>query len=286
MPHDLSLVLPTFIIIGAAKSGTTSLWQYLRSHPDVYMAENKEPAFFVAEREWARGTDWYKSHFAATNGAKAVGEASTAYTMFPEYAGVAARMASVVPDARLIYLMRNPIDAVRSAYSYSLHLGTETRSLREAVLRDARYINWCRYALQVEQYLRHFPLPQLLLLTSERLRDEPAETISTISQFIGVDPQWQPPQNLRHNASDDRRAPRTGWRLLGDVVVRSELVGRHVPGWVGRLGESSITTRAITKDETAIDDDLRGRITDLLRADLERLREWLGPSFDAWGLLD
>src|SRR5204863_2222453 len=90
--HRRRLMLPNFLIIGAQKSGTTSLYRYLQMHPDVFMPRNKEPDFFVAERNWPMGLDWYEAHFAAARDAIAIGEASTTYTMYPHYAGVPERV--------------------------------------------------------------------------------------------------------------------------------------------------------------------------------------------------
>src|SRR5918992_1234170 len=118
-------MLPNFLIIGAAKAGTTSLWAYLREHPQVFMAEPKELHFFVAASNWKRGLGWYESHFDRAKGSVAVGEACGAYSRFPTHRGVPARIAGVVPDARLIYLVRHPIDRMVSNYVLNVRLGVE-----------------------------------------------------------------------------------------------------------------------------------------------------------------
>src|ERR687895_490160 len=118
-------MLPNFLIIGAAKAGTTSMWAYLREHPQVFMAEPKELHFFVAESNWKRGMRWYESHFQDATNAVAIGEACGAYTRFPRFRGVSERIASIVPHARLIYLVRHPIDRMVSNYVLNLSLGVE-----------------------------------------------------------------------------------------------------------------------------------------------------------------
>jgi len=130
--------LPTFVIIGAAKCGTTSLAQQLSQHPEVFMAADKEPNFFIEQLTWSKGLDWYRSLFADAGQAKAVGEASTMYSDFPESAGAAARMAGVIPDAKLVYVVREPIARMKSLYSWYVQAGFETRSITEALLLDAR----------------------------------------------------------------------------------------------------------------------------------------------------
>jgi hypothetical protein len=278
-------VLPTFIVIGARKSGTTSLHGYMKTHPDVFVSVEKEPKYFVEERAWPLGLAWYEGLFADAGDAKARGEFSTDYTAFPLYAGVPERMAALVPDVRLIYVMRNPIDHLRSAYSYSLTIGTEARPIRETLLTDARYLYECEYALQIEQYLAHFPLDQLLLLTAEELRFKRQETMSRIFSFIGVDAGWVPPNLDEEFNRSQLTAPRPWARRVGDLLIRTGL-GERLPKRAQRASTSRYALRDVQPEELEIDDDLRGRLVAYLRRDLQALRHWMGPSFDAWGLLD
>jgi hypothetical protein len=279
-------VLPTFIVIGARKSGTSSLWRYMDTHPDVFVPTyEKEPKYFVEERGWPLGQAWYEGLFAAAGDAKARGEFSTDYTAFPMYAGVPARMAALLPDVRLIYVMRNPIDHMRSAYSYSLTIGTEARPIREALLTDARYLYECEYALQIEQYLAHFPLDQLLLLTAEELRFKRQETMSRIFSFIGVDAEWVPPNLDEEFNRSQLTAPRPWARRAGDVLIRTGL-GERVPTRLQRAATSRYALRDVQPEELEIDDDLRARLVAYLQRDLGALRQWMGPSFEAWGLLE
>ena len=97
-------MLPTVIVIGAAKCGTTSVHEYLDDHPEVAMSAEKELNFFVEEKNWPRGIAWYESQFDPD--APVRGESSPTYTAYPEYHGVPERIRSVVPDAKLIYLVR------------------------------------------------------------------------------------------------------------------------------------------------------------------------------------
>jgi hypothetical protein len=279
-------MLPNFIVIGAQKSGTTSLWAYLRQHPEVFLPAMKEPNYFVEELAWTNGLSWYEDLFSLSGGAKAVGECSTLYTMFPTYAGVPSRIAALLPEARLIYLMRNPIDRMISLYGLHLMAGWETRSLSEALLLDTRYADSSRYAMQIQQYLRYFPESQILRLKSEDLRDDRAATLRTILQFIGVEPGWEPPDiHVDYNTRDDQRVPRDWTRRSGDLLIRTGLASL-VPDVITRHNRSKLATRPIREQERILDKEVRERLGDVLRNDLERLRAWMGPSFDAWGLLE
>src|SRR3954447_530769 len=102
-------MLPNFVIIGTMKGGTTSLYHYLRHHPQVFMTETKELHYFVADKNLSRGLDWYERNFAGAGDAVAVGEASPDYTKYPIHADVPKRMADVMPWARLVYVIRNPV---------------------------------------------------------------------------------------------------------------------------------------------------------------------------------
>ena len=120
--------LPNFLVIGAGKSGTTSLAAYLDAHPDVFMAHQKEVRFF--DRYWHEGVDWYAAKFAAAAGKAAVGEASPSYLQSAE---APARTAQTIPGAKLIALLRNPVDRAYSAWTNLHEQGRDPRSFADAV---------------------------------------------------------------------------------------------------------------------------------------------------------
>lgn len=110
-------MLPNLIVIGAHKCATTSLHYYLGLHPQISMSREKELNFFIKERNWYKGIEWYKSNF--TTKAMIYGESSPNYTNYPFFMGVPERMCSVVPEAKLIYIVRDPIDRVISHYVHN-----------------------------------------------------------------------------------------------------------------------------------------------------------------------
>ena len=122
-------MLPNTFIIGAGKSGTTSLWLYLNRHPDIALSRNKEPAFFVRPN-FREDLDWYESLFEP---ARIVGEASTVYTAHPVFDGVPERIHSLVPTPKLIYLVRDPVERAISHYVEHISQGIESRSAIEAL---------------------------------------------------------------------------------------------------------------------------------------------------------
>jgi hypothetical protein len=274
-------VLPNFLVIGAMKAGTTSVHRYLREHPQVFMPERKELNFFVAEDGWSKGTSWYERHFEAAGGAVAVGEASPNYTKYPLFAGVPERIAKLLPEVRLIYLVRHPIERIRSHYLHRVLQGKERAPLEGAVLTNPSYLATSRYAMQIEQYLEWFARERLLVITTEQLRDERVATVRRVQAFLGVDPQWSDSRLLDrefHRTSDKRvRRPLVAAALR---VPGTRALARLAPRPMRRLASRGIGTGRATAIPAAVEARLRAE----LRDDVARLRVHIGERFDGWGI--
>ena len=274
-------MLPNFLVIGAMKAGTTSLHRYLREHPQVFMPEEKELHFFVAEKRWGRGRDWYEAQFAAAGDAIAVGEASPTYTMHPEFTGVPDRIQSLLPEARLVYAVRHPIERLRSHYLHEVEKGRERASIGRALVTDPRYLDTSRYAMQLEQYLDCFSAQQMLVITAEQLRDERAATVRRVLAFLGLDPDWSNRRLLErefHRTSDKRMR-----RPLVEATLRmpgTRALVRLAPRPMRRLASRRIDTDPATAIPEAVEARLRAELHD----DVVRLRAYLGEGFDGWGI--
>jgi hypothetical protein len=211
-------LLPDFPIIGAMRAGTTSLFRYLAQHPYVRPALKKEVRFF--DRNFARGVAWYRAHFPSVLYKSyfrwrhkrdfITGEATPQY-LFHLYS--ARRAASVVPRAKLIAMLRNPVDRAYSHYhfvrqregeplSFEDAIGAEPDRLRpemEKILADENYSSALHrrysylargiYVDQLKEWLAHFPREQLLVVISEDLFERPAATLHKIHDFLGL-PRW------------------------------------------------------------------------------------------------
>jgi len=208
--------LPDFLVIGAQKCGTTALYAYLRWHPQVSGPAWKEVSYF--DRHYRRGESWYRGQFPSRpwlwlRGARAgrtslVGEASPSYVLHP-YAPE--RVRALVPGARLVVLLRDPVDRAYSHYQHEVSLGREPLTFEEALAReperlaseldrlgdtgyfsrpwwDFTYATRGRYAEQLERWLGVFPREQLLVLSSEQLRRETAEAYGRVLEHIGAPP--------------------------------------------------------------------------------------------------
>jgi hypothetical protein len=279
--------LPNFLIIGAMKGGTTSLWHYLRSHPQVFMPQRKEPHFFSDAEVWSRGLEWYERHFSeASPTAVAFGEASTSYSKHPDYPGVPARIASVIPDVRLIYVIRQPIERMRSQYLHHVAKGREHDPVEKALLSKPTYLNCSRYAMQIACYLEHFHRDQLLVLASEDLRNDRIPTLRRVYEFLEIDEGWlSPTVDYEFYRTDERRKVRPAalkMRRLPGVRSLGQLVPSPVKARA--MKRSRVLTKTFDADEATITEGLRKHLEGELREDIGQLRQLLGPGFDAWGL--
>lgn len=279
--------LPTFLIIGAMRCGTSSLHRYMREHPQIHMAPRKELNFFSLEENWARGRSWYAEQFAGAGGAIAVGEATPKYTWFPMVPGVPERIAATVPAVKLIYLVRDPVERMRSEYAYRYARAWEHRPIREALLTDLDYTHRSSYAMQIAQYLEYFDRSRVLLLLAEDLRDRRAETVRRTLEFLGVDPDWTPPSlHVEANPPSDMR-PTWLFRKIGRFLFATEAaMGRPSPTRrrvSPRL--QRVMSRPIPKEKLVLDDATRAELRERMRSDVAQLAPLMTPDFEGWGLL-
>jgi hypothetical protein len=179
------------------------------------MAQSKELKFFTSRTRWGFGPGWYARQFSDAAGAVAVREASPSYTRYPQHRGVPERVAPVLPDARLVYLIRHPIERMHSQYLHPVLQG-KARAPLDEVLSDPSYLDTSRYAMQLEQYLEWFARAQLLVITAEALRRDRLDTLRRVCEFLGVDVGWRPPELEReYNRTGELRpevlAPAPWW---------------------------------------------------------------------------
>ena len=188
--------LPDFAVIGAAKSGTTYLYHLLTRHPHVEHAAFKEPHYFDLVFD-DQGIEWYRRCFPQPklkDGRMTItGEASPGYLFHPL---VPERMAEVVPHARLIALLRNPVDRTYSAYHHRVRNGQETRSFEEALEAyfddpDQEHLSKSIYVDHLQRWSEFFPREQMLVLKSEDFFESPYETLKLAFAFLGL-PAWEP----------------------------------------------------------------------------------------------
>lgn len=275
------MTLPNFIVIGAAKAGTTSLYTYLRGHPEIFMPERKELDFFVAEHNWERGLEWYERWFDDADSATMIGEASPRYTMYPRFADVPERIASTLEQPRLIYVVRNPIDRMISHYQQRATRGRARSPVDRALLEEPLYLDTSRYGLQLECYLRHFSADRILIVITERLRHDREQTLAEVFRFLGVDPDWRPA-----NGSDERNV--TAGKLQPRRLIEPltslpgwNPVAHSMPGPLKVAGRK-LTHRRLGRFE--LSSRARHELEMRLRDDIAFLRRYTPSDFDGWGI--
>ncbi len=273
--------LPNLIVIGAQKCGTSVLHYYLSLHPEVSMSKPKELNFFIEERNWPRGVDWYAAQFDAE--ARVRGEASPNYTAFPQHAGVPERMASVAGDAKLIYMIRDPLERIAAHWVHNYAKRREKGTLAETLVHpNTSYVTRSKYAMQLERFLQHYPKERILVFQQSELRHKRRETLRRVFEFIGVDPEFEHPrfEQERHQTSGKTRATRLAVRL--ERLGRSRR-GRRLPSnfWLV-LDDRLPLRRAIERPDVRA--ALPAETLEELRADGERLRELTGRDFSNWTL--
>lgn len=159
---------PTFLICGAPKAGTTSLYYYLQSHPNVCMSSIKETDYF--QHNYEKGIEWYKSLFNHHKYETAVGEASPGNMIHPQ---AAKRIAKDIPDAKLIFILRNPIERAYSQYWYGIYRGTENVNvsfsslIRKKEAWGKRIVDLGMYYEQISRYDDYFPSTQIMMILYE-----------------------------------------------------------------------------------------------------------------------
>lgn len=280
--------LPNLIVIGGLKCGTTSLHHYLNAHPEIEMSRPKELNFFVEELNWGLGTNWYRSHFTGT--APVRGETSPHYTNRPFFEGVAERMAATLgDDARLVYMVRHPIDRLLSHYLHNLGGGYDERPLEEAVADErSSYVQRSRYAFQLEPYLEAFGPERVLVITREELARERVETMRRVFAFAGVDPSFRS-EDFEREWETGSGKTKGGFRLMDRAVRMPGL--RALDRNFDRLPERLrwLVERVVHDPERGeapkpqLPPALRERLAAAFRPDTERLEALVGRSF-GWDL--
>lgn len=277
--QELPRLMPNFIVIGAMKSGTTTLYRYLDLHPAVEMSRDKETDFFLTEETRARGLDWYAAQF--TREDRVRGEASPNYTKRRDFPGVPERISAVLPDVRLIYVVRDPVDRAVSQYRHSYilgdldgDLGTFPGSHEYAHILDAS-----RYALQLDAYRAQFPQDAILVLDFDELVAEPQAVLNRICAHIGVPVHPFEDLGAQNDSRELSRIPAPVLRFAQSPL------GRRIAGLVPRAGRDRVRrglARGPARTPPDFPPELLARIGEDLRSDAERFREMTGLAFAGW----
>mgnify|MGYP001549970980 CR=1 FL=1 len=281
---DNTSMLPSFIVIGAAKCGTTSICNLLGRHPDVFVSDPKEPHYFSRILSYRTGRKRYEQLFeeAERGGFLAVGEGSTSYTHPSRGDFTAARIRETLPDVRLIYMVRHPIRRLESDWLMRRREGRTPERIGAAVERQASLVTFGMYWKHLSLYREHFPDDQIATVFLEDLAEAPEEVVGGLCHHMGVDPARMPaPGDTRSNRAEQYRK---------DGLMASAL--RKVPGAVKLRDAMPDSVRRMGKDLLTDEygETIEWRpgeveaVLDVLRPDALRLLEHCGKPSDFWDL--
>lgn len=274
---DLEL-LPNLVVIGAMKAGTTSMHAYLDRHPQVLGSSDKELRFFADPncRSWVGR---YQAYF--TPGTRYRLESSPVYSKAPTIPGVAARMAELVPQARLLYLVRDPIERVIADYVEKRHWGATSAPLEDELV-DAddpgnQWVAPSRYATQLQQFLDHFAADQIQVIDQATLGADAAAVVSDVFESLGLEPIDLTMGLERRNIGDDKGSiPPWVHALRRGPVGR---LARRVPQGPRQAIGTALRRRA---ERPILSSATQTRLRELLKPEVDALRDLTGHGFDTW----
>jgi hypothetical protein len=294
--------LPNFFIVGAARSGTTSLDRYLNQHPEIYITPKKETHFFASEdlplclgpgddrltRLLIRDEDEYAQLFARVTGAKTIGESSAFYLSFP---GTAERIATTIPDAKILIILREPVERAYSSYMFMVRDGRETLGFEEGLSKEEErkqqsyepiwwYKELSLYYKQVKHYLDVFGIERVKVLLFEEFCTNPGKVLHDVFNFLKVNEDVAIDTSVRYNVSGSPKSHRFYSRLNNFIYYPSSfekhiksLVPQHLRvAWASKIIGMSVERVPLdqhvrTKFMAYFAEDVR-QLEDLLQRDL------------------
>ena len=275
------------LVIGAMKSGTTSLFEVLSQHPQIAACSEKEPNFFAFGEAWSRGWKWYAGLWAWDAARHRIAlEASPSYTTYPARPGVPERIASIPgADFRFIYIMRHPCDQIESNIRHTLYAGWGT-SLDEAGVPEWM-IETASYAMQLDRFHALFPLDRFLLLTLDEFERDPAGVLRRVCSFLGVDEQFAYERvDERYNSGAVYEMPAVWARIAKSPLARwaaRRVLPRGLKHRI-RAQLARLPGRAAPLGRYRLNEDERAAVMERLDADLARLESYYGvPAGSLWG---
>jgi hypothetical protein len=274
--------LPSFLGIGAMRSGTTWLDSILRSHPDIYLPERRKEIHFF-DLYYEKGIDWYRSFFnSGDRKYRQVGEITPAYLYFPE---IPSKIKNNLPDCRFLVILRNPVDRAYSHYGFWVKNSAEQRSFATVLEQEPELINKGLYYQQIKRYLEHFPQENFLFLIFEETVSNPQLALKQLAEFLDVDFNKFDLTTVsqKKNASSSIRFPRA--RALAcnfrDFLRRQDL------DWLWNIAKSSGMKQVFEttgKPLPPLDRDTKAMLSQRYSAEIENLEKLLDRDLSLWKL--
>ena len=279
-----SLMIPNVLLIGAMKSGTTGLYMDLATHPDVFLAQDKEPRCLCSDEVLTEaGRRRYAQRYAASRAGQIALDASTDYAKRPHFNGVVQRALQVLPEGfKVIYLVRHPIDRIVSQHHHEYSAGLVGESQDHAVRRHSRYIDYSSYAYQLEPWVGAIGLNRIKVIRFEDYANRRQQTIDEVCEFLKLEPnKCQVEVETVHNKSEGKPVPNGFWRAIARNPVYKNFLRRFISPQFRLAVYRWILPSAPEKLDSSPDTTmnwLRESLTD----DVHKLSKLLGLSQPLW----
>lgn len=214
------------------RCGTTFVSSTLARHPQVFVSRPKEPNYFNDDTNYRRGLSWYLRHFETAGDAVAIGEATTRYSKRTEFPATAARIAAHLPTARLIYMVRHPLERIESNWKHYLRWGDSQLGFNAALEAHPEWVDTSCYWRQISAYREHFADSQIMVLFLEELRRDPEAVMRRCYEFLGLD--GAPPISADTSPVNESAGRVVEGRLLRKLRKARALraLGRRAPSWL------------------------------------------------------
>ncbi|MDX8338069.1 sulfotransferase domain-containing protein [Draconibacterium sp. IB214405] len=269
-----------FIIIGAMKAGTTSLYEVLKAHPDISFSKIKEAHFFSTTKNWEKDLPKYHKLFKEEEG-KLYGEASPSYSAMPEFQNSAKIIHAYNPEMKIIYMVRNPIDRSISHYMHIFERGYTNLPIDEAFEKNPQIVKSSCYFYQVKPYLELFGKEQIFFIDFEDYIKDRKRVLKELSGFLEIDP--EPLVNLK-----EIHANRTvgGYKLHPRYDKLLHRVGPLVELWPSGLKlfikRLLSNKKRVFKEKPRIKEQTKQKILDAVKPEIPGLEKLLGKDLSNW----
>ena len=268
----LSNKLPDFIIIGAMKSATSTLHNQLSAQPGIFMSTPKEPNFFSDDEIYNQSLDWYTALFSDADTEQICGESSTHYTKLPDYPETIQRLKAAIPQPKLIYVMRHPIDRLVSHYMHQWSEGVISCDINQAIDRYPELIDYSCYGMQITPYFEAFGSKSVLPLFFEGLKANKNKTLNRVGEFIGLtEPLIWVDDLAQDNVSSQRIRRFYGYELLINSKPMAWLRKALIPQRV----RDRVKQQLSMQRRPEISSVQLARITKIFDRDLQTVDDWI-----------
>jgi hypothetical protein len=286
------MTLPNFMIIGVAKAGTTSLYHYLDQHPQVFMCPDKGTNFFGYEdaRHWrwldesaapslqnfpVRSMQEYLVRFSGVKNEIAIGEVSPQYLRCPT---AAQRIYDCIPNVKLVASLRNPAERAFSGFLMRTRRGEVVKAYDEELTPESSHVRESFYYRRLKRYFDLFPKEQIKVYIFDEFKKEPSKVIADLFAFVGVDHTFQPDMTTTHNPAAVPKI-RILNRLFFDpnlIRITKSLVPAGMQEMAKKIQQKNL------KPAPKLPPDLRARLIDIYREDIQQLEILLDRDLSAW----